>query len=265
MPGCTRRDNEAILGKRAVRRKVRQTRSRVEVPHLHRVIIRGQDRPSVACQRLWSCIRLYNRAAKQVSRPRLITQRVPLKCLLFNPIEPRWVHANRGICRPDGDLPSIELRRRLCCHFDTELLANSFKICDSFYTLWLEHTQRMTDAVKIATQNNTPLIVNIALSYSGRLEILNAVRRVIKAIEQEQISHANLNEAQFAHYLDRGHLPFPDLYIRCGGVNRISNFMLWQSACTEIVSLDILGLIFAHSTCVRPLRLIRRIHASLGL
>ena len=46
--------------------------------------------------------------------------------------------------------------------------------------------------------------------------------------------------ALFAQYLDSGHLPFPDLYIRCGGVNRLSNFMLWQMAYTEIVALDVL-------------------------
>jgi undecaprenyl diphosphate synthase len=103
-----------------------------------------------------------------------------------------------------------------------------------------ERTQRVIDVVRTATQTNTGLIVNIAVSYSGRLEILKAVRRVIEALEQEQITRADLNEALFAQYLDSGHLPFPDLYIRCGGVNRISNFMLWQMAYTEIVSLDTL-------------------------
>ena len=103
-----------------------------------------------------------------------------------------------------------------------------------------ERTQHVIDKVRIATQTNTELIVNIAVSYSGRLEILKAVRRVIEALEQGQTTHADLDEALFAQYLDSGHLPFPDLYIRCGGVNRISNFMLWQMAYTEIVALDTL-------------------------
>ncbi len=103
-----------------------------------------------------------------------------------------------------------------------------------------EQTQHVIRDVCSATRNNTGLIVNIAVSYSGRLEILKAVRRVIEDLEQGRITHTNLDEALFAKYLDSGHLPFPDLYIRCGGVNRLSNFMLWQMAYTEIVAMDIL-------------------------
>jgi undecaprenyl diphosphate synthase len=103
-----------------------------------------------------------------------------------------------------------------------------------------ERTQRVIDEVKMLTRANTNLIVNIAVSYSGRLEILKAVRRVIQALEQGEISKGDLNETLFAQYLDSGHLPFPDLFIRCGGLNRISNFMLWQLAYTEIVTLDTL-------------------------
>jgi transposase len=79
-------------------------------------------------QRLRSWIRLYNQAAKQVGEPRLITHLLPLKSPWLNPIEPRWVHAKRGVCEPAGDLSSVELRRRLCHHFDTEPLMNSFKL-----------------------------------------------------------------------------------------------------------------------------------------
>ena len=76
-------------------------------------------------QRLQSWTRLYNQAAKQAGGPRLITHLLPLRSPWLNPIEPRWVH---GVCEPDGDLSSVELRRRLCYHFDTEPLANSFKL-----------------------------------------------------------------------------------------------------------------------------------------
>ena len=69
---------------------------------------------------------------------------------------------------------------------------------------------------------------------------MKAIRRIVQDLEQHQMTLDDLNEAAFGPYLDSGHLPFPDLYIRCGGVNRISNFMLWQMAYTEIVSLDVL-------------------------
>src|SRR5690242_10406350 len=103
-----------------------------------------------------------------------------------------------------------------------------------------ERTQHVIDEVKALTRVNTKMVVNIAVSYSGRLEILKAVGRIFHALEQGEISKANLNEKLFAQYLDSPHLPFPDLFIRCGGLNRISNFMLWQMAYTEIVTLDML-------------------------
>jgi len=64
-------------------------------------------------------IRLYNRAAKQTSEPRLITHLLPIKSPWLNPIEPRWVHAKRATCEPNGSLTVTELQRRLSVHFNT--------------------------------------------------------------------------------------------------------------------------------------------------
>jgi transposase len=71
-------------------------------------------------------IRAYNRAAKAADEPRLLTHRLPVKSPWLNPIEPRWVHAKRGVCQPEGDLTPSELRRRLSAHFDTQPLFSSF-------------------------------------------------------------------------------------------------------------------------------------------
>ena len=71
----------------------------------------------------------HNQQVKQAKHgTRLLTCLLPSKSPWLNPIEPRWVHAKRGVCEPDGDLSSVELRRRLCRHFDTEPLINSFKL-----------------------------------------------------------------------------------------------------------------------------------------
>jgi DDE superfamily endonuclease len=75
--------------------------------------------------RQWT--RAYNRAAKVAGEPRLLTCLLPVKSPWLNPIEPRWVHAKRALCQPDGELTSPELRRRLCAHFETQPLLNSFK------------------------------------------------------------------------------------------------------------------------------------------
>ena len=78
--------------------------------------------------RLRAWLRGYNRAAKAAGEPRLVLHALPLKSPWLNPIEPCWVHAKRAVCEPDGDLSPTELRRRLCAHFNTEPLANSFKL-----------------------------------------------------------------------------------------------------------------------------------------
>lgn len=71
-------------------------------------------------------IRAYNRAAKASGEPRLIVHRLPTQSPWLNPIEPRWLHAKRAVCEPDGDLTPDELRRRLCEHFDTTPFFTTF-------------------------------------------------------------------------------------------------------------------------------------------
>jgi transposase len=77
-----------------------------------------------ADMRRW--IRAYNRAAKAAGEPRLLTHRLPIKSPWLNPIEPRWVHAKRSVCEPDAELTPTVLHRRLCAHFETQPLLNSF-------------------------------------------------------------------------------------------------------------------------------------------
>jgi transposase len=73
-------------------------------------------------------IRVYNRAAKVAGEPRLLTHLLPVKSPWLNPIEPRWVHAKRAVCEPKGPLTAMELRRRLCSHFDTQPFYSSFQL-----------------------------------------------------------------------------------------------------------------------------------------
>lgn len=65
-------------------------------------------------------LRAYNRAAKATGEPRLLTHLLPVKSPWLNPIEPRWVHAKRSVCEPDGPLTPAELQRRICVHFDAQ-------------------------------------------------------------------------------------------------------------------------------------------------
>ncbi|MGH7731711.1 MAG: isoprenyl transferase [Candidatus Eiseniibacteriota bacterium] len=80
------------------------------------------------------------------------------------------------------------------------------------------------------------LLLNLALSYSGRAEVVDAVRRLIA----EGPGPAPLEEASFERYLYTAGLPDPDLLIRTSGEMRLSNFMLWQLAYTELWITDTL-------------------------
>ena len=78
------------------------------------------------------------------------------------------------------------------------------------------------------------LLLNLALSYSGRSEIVDALRRLLRDQERERFSPERVKEELFGTYLYTAGLPDPDLLIRTSGEMRLSNFMLWQLAYTEL-------------------------------
>ena len=84
------------------------------------------------------------------------------------------------------------------------------------------------------TMNNEGLCLTLALSYSGRAEIVETSRRLAKDIKDGKINENDLDECLFTRYLYTKDIPDPDLLIRTGGDLRISNFLLWQLAYTEI-------------------------------
>lgn len=84
------------------------------------------------------------------------------------------------------------------------------------------------------TSKNTGLILNLALSYGGRLEILDAVREISRKVKDGILDPNEINEKLFSQHLYTKDLPDPDLLIRTSGESRVSNFLLWQIAYTEI-------------------------------
>lgn len=90
------------------------------------------------------------------------------------------------------------------------------------------------------TRHNTGLVLNLALSYSGRQEIIDAVRDIAQRVKSGLIRPEEINERVFAAHLYTNDLPDPDLLIRTSGEQRVSNFLLWQLAYTEIYVTKIL-------------------------
>lgn len=78
------------------------------------------------------------------------------------------------------------------------------------------------------------MTLTLALSYGGRQEIVSAIRSLAKKVRHEDLQPEDISEELFAAELDSAFLPDPDLIIRTSGESRISNFMLWQSAYSEL-------------------------------
>lgn len=83
------------------------------------------------------------------------------------------------------------------------------------------------------TKSNTGLILNLALNYGGRDEIIRAIKLMYKDIESKGLDIEKINEELFKNYLYTKDIPDPDLIIRPSGEQRISNFLLWQCAYSE--------------------------------
>ena len=93
--------------------------------------------------------------------------------------------------------------------------------------------KKLNEAIK-KTQNNTGLSLILALSYSSRWEIVEAAKNIVNDIKSGNLEIKNLDEHKFISYLNTSDIPDPELLIRTSGEYRISNFLLWQIAYTEL-------------------------------
>jgi undecaprenyl diphosphate synthase len=99
--------------------------------------------------------------------------------------------------------------------------------------------ERMLAAID-KTQSNTKLALNIAANYGGRWDIANVAKQAALAVQRGEIAPDALDEKSIARYFCLADLPPVDLFIRTGGEQRISNFLLWQAAYSELYFSDVL-------------------------
>jgi len=90
------------------------------------------------------------------------------------------------------------------------------------------------------TSKNTGLVLNLALNYGGRTEILEAVQKIARDVKRGQIRPSSIDEELFSSYLYTKDIPDPDLLIRTSGEMRLSNFLLWQTSYTELYVTEVL-------------------------
>ncbi len=111
----------------------------------------------------------------------------------------------------------------------------------------MEHAKRVLS-------KNTGLTLNLALSYSSRQEITDAVRRIAEEVAEGRLSPAAIDDETISSCLYTSEIPDPDLLIRTSGEQRLSNFLLWQLAYTEIYVTEVLWPDFRRKEFYQALR-----------
>jgi undecaprenyl diphosphate synthase len=124
-----------------------------------------------------------------------------------------------------------------------ELHANNVRvhILGDYSKLPKDAVARLEKSLAV-TESNTGMQFNIALNYGSRLEIVEAVRRISDAVKAGVLDSEEIDESTISQYLSTGQagIPDPDLLIRTSGETRVSNFLLWQIAYSEIVYSQVL-------------------------
>lgn len=93
--------------------------------------------------------------------------------------------------------------------------------------------EKLNDTIALTGKNNK-LVLNLALSYGGREEIVHAAKKISQDVKEGRLKLEDLDEQSFSRYLYTKDIPDPDLLIRTSGEMRISNFLLWQLSYAEI-------------------------------
>ncbi len=116
-----------------------------------------------------------------------------------------------------------------------------------------------------ATSNHSSKFLNLAVCYSGRQEIVKAVREIAEEVKAGKLEPGEIGEEVLQAHLYTSHVPDPDLIIRTSGEMRISGFLLWQSAYSEFVFMDVYWPDFRKMDLLRAIRTFQKRKRRFGL
>jgi undecaprenyl diphosphate synthase len=142
--------------------------------------------------------------------------------------------------RPDDEVSSLmELFMQSLQKYTEELHAKGIRIRfigdrESFS----EPLQRQIGETEARTLHNNTMLLNIAANYGGQWDLVNAAKRLAQQVHDGELAPDQIDAQRFSGELALGGSPDPDLFIRTGGEQRISNFLLWQLAYTEFYFCD---------------------------
>ncbi len=157
--------------------------------------------------------------------------------------------------RPPEEVNSLmDLLKSFIEEAEAELIANGVRLKVIGRTADLPAGLReKIEGVSLQTARNRKLTLSLALSYSGRIEIVTAVQRLAREVQRGNLLPEEIDEASFRRYLYTGDDPDPDLLIRTSGEMRLSNFLLWQISYSEIYFTDTLWPDFRRDAFLRAL------------
>jgi len=163
-------------------------------------------------------------------------KKVIANCLNFNiPILTLFAFSTENWKRPKNEIMYlIKLLERVLSREKAYLIKNNIKInfLGRLNDLPNSLNEKMNELCE-STKKNNRLILNIAINYGGRAEIIDALKSITMKIVEKKLNIEEINENTIRDNLYTQNLPDPDLLIRTAGEMRISNFMIWQIAYTE--------------------------------
>ncbi len=131
----------------------------------------------------------------------------------------------------------VQVLRREVGEIDKQGVRLNFIGCRERLSTWLQHAMAEAEATTAA---NTRLALHVAISYGGRWDIVNGVRQLAHAVAEGRLDPGQIDEACLREFMALARIPDPDLFVRTGGECRISNFLLWNLAYTELYFTDVL-------------------------
>lgn len=124
--------------------------------------------------------------------------------------------------------------------------------------------KKLLDVMKL-TEQNDKMVLNLALSYGSRDEMVMAIQKMISDSQKGKLAIGDINQDLVGHYLYTDGMPDPDLLIRTSGEYRISNFLLWQLAYTELYFTDVLWPDFKKDDLLKAITVYQRRERRFGL
>jgi len=190
----------------------------------------------------WAKARGHNRIYGHVRGAKVARAIIEASARLKIPHLTLYTFSSENWFRPDTEVKFLmrllgrQLRRELATLMKNNI---KFRVIGDLARLPVEVRTAVDQTIR-ETSRNTGMTLVFALSYGSRQEIVKAAQKLAERVQQGDLQLDEIDESLFASSLESSFLPDPDLIIRTSGESRLSNFLLWQSAYSEILSVPTL-------------------------